>query len=164
MNETDQFPGGLADKFTLEEIADKHKVSLDDLTKEFDKGVEVEMEHTDDEEVAQEIAKDHLFEDPKYYTKLATIEEGKEFSESELDEVVKFVKTIRTWFEIYDEDDTYEVMIHTRDNGSVGDEEAGEEDIEEANRLLKLIKKKFPKLDYDIEVVDEWVHLTVKPK
>jgi hypothetical protein len=28
------------------------------------------MEHTDDEEIAREIAMDHLTEDPKYYTKL----------------------------------------------------------------------------------------------
>jgi hypothetical protein len=66
--------GGLADGMTIQEIADMHKVSLDAITKEFDKGVKVEMEHTDDEELAQEIAKDHLYEDPEYYTKLATIE------------------------------------------------------------------------------------------
>jgi hypothetical protein len=66
--------GGLADGMTIQEIADMHKVSLDAITKEFDKGVKVEMEHTDDEELAQEIVKDHLYEDPEYYTKLATIE------------------------------------------------------------------------------------------
>lgn len=38
------------------------------------KGVKVEMEHTDDEATAREIAKDHLTEDPKYYDKLADME------------------------------------------------------------------------------------------
>lgn len=33
-------------------------------------GIAVEMEHTSDEEVASEIATDHLTEDPKYYSKL----------------------------------------------------------------------------------------------
>jgi hypothetical protein len=33
-------------------------------------GIEVEKEHTDDEELAEEIARDHLAEDPHYYTKL----------------------------------------------------------------------------------------------
>lgn len=33
-------------------------------------GIEVEKEHTDDESVAEEIARDHLAEDPHYYTKL----------------------------------------------------------------------------------------------
>jgi hypothetical protein len=42
--------------------------------KEFAMGVEVEMEHTNDTEKAKDIVKDHLTEDPKYYTKLKTIE------------------------------------------------------------------------------------------
>jgi len=33
-------------------------------------GIATEMEHTDDPEIAKEIALDHLAEDPKYYTKL----------------------------------------------------------------------------------------------
>jgi hypothetical protein len=36
-------------------------------------GTRVEMEHTTDPKVAQQIAMDHLAEDPAYYTKLATI-------------------------------------------------------------------------------------------
>ena len=36
-------------------------------------GTEVEMEHTDDPNIAQEIAMDHLVEDPEYYQKLAMI-------------------------------------------------------------------------------------------
>jgi hypothetical protein len=42
--------------------------------KELKMGIEVEMEHTTDPEIAKEIAKDHLSEDPKYYTKLKTID------------------------------------------------------------------------------------------
>lgn len=38
------------------------------------KGIKVELEHTDDEEVALEIAMDHLTEDPAYYDKLEKIE------------------------------------------------------------------------------------------
>lgn len=37
-------------------------------------GIEVEMEHTDDWRVAQEIAMDHLTEDSDYYIKLETID------------------------------------------------------------------------------------------
>ena len=38
---------------------------------ELSRGIEVEMEHTDDPFVAREIALDHLLkEDPRYYTKL----------------------------------------------------------------------------------------------
>ncbi len=50
------------------------KPSLDQIKK----GVEVEMEHTNDKRVALKIALDHLKEDPKYYDKLtaAGLEEG----------------------------------------------------------------------------------------
>lgn len=41
--------------------------------KELVKGIKIEMEHTDDPEIAREIALDHLAEDKKYYTKLAKI-------------------------------------------------------------------------------------------
>jgi Zn finger protein HypA/HybF involved in hydrogenase expression len=65
----------LAKGMTLRDIANKHSVDFDELKKEAQKGVKVEMEHTSDVNQAYDIAKDHLFEDPKYYTKLATIEE-----------------------------------------------------------------------------------------
>lgn len=41
-----------------------------------ERGIEVEMEHTNDRSVAAEIAKDHLTEDPMYYKKLRKIEKS----------------------------------------------------------------------------------------
>ena len=70
-----KIPGGLSQGMSLSDIAKKHKVSLGDLTDEFKKGYKVEREHTTDIDIAKEIAMDHLFEDPKYYTKLKKIEE-----------------------------------------------------------------------------------------
>ena len=72
--EEEVIPGGLSGDMSIEDIAKKHDVDLEELKDEYEKGVKVEMEHTDDEEVAKEISRDHLFEDPKYYTKLAEIE------------------------------------------------------------------------------------------
>ena len=40
---------------------------------ELKKGIEVEKEHTDNPKIAMKIALDHLDEDPRYYTKLATL-------------------------------------------------------------------------------------------
>jgi hypothetical protein len=40
------------------------------LLKQIKKGIEVEMEHTDDPKMALKIAMDHIKEDPKYYDKL----------------------------------------------------------------------------------------------
>lgn len=60
----DSVGGGLAD---------------DVLDSEFDpeallKGIEIELEHTKDANLAKEIAKDHLKEDPLYYDKLGKVE------------------------------------------------------------------------------------------
>lgn len=59
-----KIPGGLADEndpgdFDQQELA---------------KGMEVELEHTSDENIALEIAMDHLKEDPRYYSKLKDFE------------------------------------------------------------------------------------------
>lgn len=70
----DTFPGGLADKYSLDDLAKKHGVGVDEIKSQIAKGMKVEMEHTNDKKVAFEIAKDHIFEDPKYYDKLKTIE------------------------------------------------------------------------------------------
>lgn len=39
-------------------------------------GIEIEKEHTKDPKIAETIAKQHLEEDPKYYTKLKKMEKG----------------------------------------------------------------------------------------
>src|SRR5210317_746461 len=65
----------LAQGMDIYDIANMHKVDIDDLNVELQKGIEVEKEHTPNRDVAERIALDHLYEDPKYYTKLATIEE-----------------------------------------------------------------------------------------
>jgi hypothetical protein len=37
-------------------------------------GIKIELEHTDNKRIAKAIAKDHLSEDPKYYSKLRKME------------------------------------------------------------------------------------------
>lgn len=78
----DIVPGGLAKGMTLPDIANHHKVDIDDLMKELELGIKTEMEHTTDKKVAEEIALDHLFEDPKYYSKLTAMEKGDVKSEA----------------------------------------------------------------------------------
>ena len=63
--EEDQIPGGKAD--------DKDPEDFDEDAVE--KGKKVEMEHTDDPELAEEIARDHLSESPRYYDALEKMEE-----------------------------------------------------------------------------------------
>lgn len=65
---------GIAQGKSLKDIADKHKVSMEQIQKQLDMGMKVEMEHTKDKELAKKIAMDHLFEIPDYYSKLDKIE------------------------------------------------------------------------------------------
>lgn len=65
---------GISKGSTLEDIAKKHKCDVELLKAELRNGVNIEMEHTKNKAVSKKIALDHLFEDPKYYTKLNTIE------------------------------------------------------------------------------------------
>lgn len=76
---------------TLQNIADKHNVDIDILKKEWKKGVKVEMEHTKDPKVAGRIAKDHLTEDPKYYTKLAKLNLEENLNKDLVSEFMKHV-------------------------------------------------------------------------
>ena len=75
ISEEDFFKGGLANGMTAQELADKHGLSVEEIEAALEKGQKVEIEHTNDEKKAYEIAKDHIFEDPKYYEKLAKIED-----------------------------------------------------------------------------------------
>lgn len=64
LGKADKIPGGLA--------AGKRRSDFD--PDQVRMGIEVEMEHTDDRQVALEIALDHLAEDPRYYTHLKEME------------------------------------------------------------------------------------------
>jgi len=65
----DKVPGGIGDK----------KKPSDFDPKQIAKGKKVEMEHTNDPALAEEIAVDHLTEDPAYYDKLEKIEKHARF-------------------------------------------------------------------------------------
>jgi hypothetical protein len=81
--QNDFIPGGLAKGKTLIDLAKKWdskgyykptQFAKEYIKPQLIKGIKVEMEHTTDVRIATEIAMDHLWEDLKYYDKLATIE------------------------------------------------------------------------------------------
>jgi len=59
---------------TIKDIAKKHNVDEKDIMLQLKIGSNIEMEHTNDVNVAIEIALDHLNEMPDYYTKLVKME------------------------------------------------------------------------------------------
>jgi hypothetical protein len=71
----------------IEDLATRHGVSLEEITNQLEMGLKVEMEHTEDMDVAKKIALDHLGENPHYYTKLAKME-----AENEEGDLMKHMK------------------------------------------------------------------------
>ena len=71
-----KIPGGVSDGMSIEDIAKKHKVSVDVIKSALKKGTKVESEHTSDKSIAKEIAMDHIAERPDYYDKLEKVEEA----------------------------------------------------------------------------------------
>jgi hypothetical protein len=71
--------GKVAKGMSVQQIAQHHNTTVDEIQKQLEKGIQVEMEHTDNEDIARAIALDHVYESPVYYDKLETIE--KEFKD-----------------------------------------------------------------------------------
>lgn len=72
INNLNKLQGGVGDNTPTHSV-DPVQLSL---------GVQIEMEHTNDHKIAQEIAMDHLTEDPQYYTKLVKAGLASEFKPS----------------------------------------------------------------------------------
>ena len=69
--------GGKGDYKNSSDIAKKYNLSLEEVRPYLIEGISHELEHTDNVNIAREIAIDHLYgEDIMYYKKLATIEKN----------------------------------------------------------------------------------------
>ena len=79
----DQLQGGLADNKTIEDIAKEQNENIEFAREQLKKGIAVEMEHTDNKEIAKEIALDHLSESVNYYIELEKMENKLEGGGSE---------------------------------------------------------------------------------
>ncbi len=71
LNEDGKSGNMTADEVYKKAASNKKWYYLEDFERELKSGISVEMEHTEDPEVAKRIALDHLSEDPEYYEKLA---------------------------------------------------------------------------------------------
>lgn len=80
----DFIKGGKSKGMSLEDIARKHSVFIGTIEKELKIGTGVEMEHTNDEKKAREIALDHLVELPDYYSRLGKMEKEGESDMKEM--------------------------------------------------------------------------------
>lgn len=151
MNENEELIGGNADNKTLIHIAKKHDAKnyyhIDDmfksLKKQLEMGMKVEMEHTDDKDKAKEIALDHLWEDPKYYTKLSKIEESENSHEHDDDmvsgvaEILKQIKDTKNRKEVYnnmvDKFDKENVKFSNKEFSKMSGVKSNKKDVDETD-------------------------------
>lgn len=118
----DKISGGLADNKTVKDLVAHHgdeswaSIQFESLEKiinsQLEKGIKVELEHTDDAAIAREIAIDHIWEDKKYYDKLETVEESTK-------KIIKnFLKEDVKSFIIDESPDTITVLIKYNDRNA----------------------------------------------
>lgn len=98
-------PGGIGDKTKPEDVDPK----------QLEMGIKVEMEHTSDLAIAEEIALDHLTENPEYYTALKTIEPEHFARQAD-------VNLWKIWDKIQSNLDSIDVMVH-----NIGSKEKAQE-------------------------------------
>jgi len=77
LSEKDMIKGGVADYMTPQQLAKLHGVDIEVIHNALEVGKNHEMEHTEDETLAYEIALDHVHDDAFYYDKLLQMDEGK---------------------------------------------------------------------------------------
>jgi len=77
-DETEDFKEEFKKHKSVEKIAKKHKVSPSIIEKQLEMGIKVEKEHTTSNQLAKEIALQHLDEVPDYYSKLRKVEKVQE--------------------------------------------------------------------------------------
>jgi len=81
-----------------------------------------------------------------------------------MDDILSFIRKDRTYFSIDASNNKY-IELTTRQNGDVANERPGKEDIQEARRLFKLLKRKFGKIaKIEIDTVDEWTMVFITKK
>jgi len=80
-----------------------------------------------------------------------------------LEDIIKMVEASSS-FTCDDPNEEGYLLFSTRANGSVYDEEYSQKDVEEAHRVIKLIKSKYPELGvvYELDTCDEWVMIYIK--
>lgn len=89
---------------TVEEIANKHGFTVQHIQAQLERGIKVEGEHTTHAAPAREIALNHLWENPNYYTVLkkaqlegCLLEEGTKFKNPTPKAKKKFVPNPKVW-------------------------------------------------------------------
>jgi len=122
----DKIRGGLSDKMTKKDIANKFNVSIQKIDKEISMGIKIEMEHVNSKKLSKEITMDHLVEIPDYYTRLKKMEKEaskkwsiKESTKGNIKRLFRESVEVKLEGKV-EEGSTYIVMYNDREVGTVG--------------------------------------------
>lgn len=97
------FDSKLLDKptSTIAELSRKYSVPKQQIISQLKKGIEIELEHTNDLNIAKEIALDHLGERLDYYQQLAKIDRGFDMKTHEMSNINYLPEEIGELDEVY---------------------------------------------------------------
>jgi hypothetical protein len=85
---------GIGAGMNAKDVASKHKLPVEVIEDQIEKGIKVELEHTSDLDKARQIAIDHIAEFADYYDRLKKMEEDAKAEEAKLaEEFSSFLKS-----------------------------------------------------------------------
>lgn len=138
-------------------IAEKNHCSLIAVEKQLEKGIEHEMEHTNQYRVAREIALDHLGEDLYYYDKLDKVEKTNEgqFRAQDVEEFKPNKENLSNLKSKYLPD--WEMLDHR-----ILQADFNAKDHRHAEQFMERINKISEQMDHFCEVTQDVAEVTVK--
>jgi hypothetical protein len=91
-SEKEEGHGGMKGHPAVAQIAKKHGVSTEEIVAQVKKGYKVESEHTNDIDMAIDIALQHVNEFPNYYDELDKMEKKLKINEGPIEDIVNTIK------------------------------------------------------------------------
>ena len=109
---------------TVEQIAKKHRLDVSFIQKQLDMGEPIEHEHTQDHDLARDIALQHLDEIPDYYTRLKKMESDAKKHHKKFKDVTE--EGLRDWFGKSKSKDGKSGWVNVVTGGTCASDEPGE--------------------------------------
>ena len=109
---------------TVEQIAKKHRLDVSFIQKQLDIGEPIEHEHTKDQDLARDIALQHLDEIPDYYTRLKKMEADAKKHHKKFKDVAE--EGLRDWFGKSKSKDGKSGWVNVVTGGTCASDEPGE--------------------------------------
>lgn len=111
---------------TVEQIAKKHRLDVSFIQKQLEMGEPIEHEHTQNHDLARDIALQHLDEIPDYYTRLKKMEADAKKHHKKFKDVKISEEGLRDWFGKSKSKDGKSGWVNVVTGGTCASDEPGE--------------------------------------